>query len=225
LNPEKIEVIPNGVDTENFNPKKCNHLETKWGISHPVILYVGRFFETKGIHYLLEAFAIVTKEMPTAKLVLVGSGPLQDEVDRFKNQFEGRVFSIGLVKHQEMPHIYAGCDVFVMPSIEERFGNSIIEAMAAGKPSIGTCVGGIKHTIVHGETGFHVQPRNSEQIAYYILKILRDANLARRLSKNARNRAVTVFSHEILINRIVASYLAAIDENVAKSNPQEFEKL
>jgi glycosyltransferase involved in cell wall biosynthesis len=218
VNTEKMEVIPNGVDIENFNPNKTNYLETKWGISHPVILYVGRFFETKGIHYLLEAFTIIAKEIPTVKLVLVGSGPLQNEVDRFKKRFEGRIFSIGLVKYQEMPNIYTGCDVFVMPSIEERFGNSVIEAMAAGKPSIGTYTGGIKYTIVHGETGFHVQTRNSEQLAYYILKILRDQNLARRLSKNARNRAVEVFGNEILIKRIEESYLSAIQKVCTKNN-------
>ncbi len=206
--PSKIEVIPNAVDTEKFKPNGQNYLAEKLGISHPVVLFVGRFIELKGIRYLMEAFSTVLKEVPEAKLVLVGNGPQKSEIRDFQNRFRNNVFLVDSINHDEMPKVYAGCDALVAPSLEERFGNSVIEAMAAGKPVIGTYVGGMKETIVHGVTGFHVPPRNSKLIAKYLIELLRDEHLIRRLGRNARLKATTKYSNTEIIKKIESIYLS-----------------
>lgn len=206
VNREKIEVIPNGVDTEKFAPSKSNWLEKNWGITQRVVLFVGRFIEPKGIIYLLEAFMNVIEKVPDAKLVFVGAGPQRSEIARFQNKCKDHIFCIDLVNHTEMPHIYAGCDVLVNPCFEERFGNTVLEAMASGKPVIGAFVYGMKDIIVNGVTGFHVQPKNTEQISDSLLKILTDDALRKRLGGNARRRAVEKYSHKVLVRRVEKLY-------------------
>jgi len=207
---DKIEVIPNSVDTEIFAPGKKNQLDEVWGISPPVVLFVGRFIEQKGIRYLLQGFKNIIKELPDVKLVLIGGGPEVKELRRFQSECKNHIFCIDFVAHELMPYIYAGCDVVVLPSLEERFGNVVLEAMASGKPVIGTFIGGMKDTIVHGKTGYHVQPKNSKEIANSLLTILSDETLKNKLGENARRRAVENYSHKVLIKRIEKLYLEAM---------------
>jgi glycosyltransferase involved in cell wall biosynthesis len=206
---ERIEVIPNAIDTEEFTPDKANLLEENWGISPPVVLFVGRLIEQKGIRYLLEAFLKVIKELPDVKLVLVGGGPEEKRLIKVQNKCSN-IYRIDFVDNKLMPYVYSGCDVVVLPSLEERFGNVVLEAMASGKPVIGSFVGGMKDTIVHGTTGYHVQPMNSEQISYFLLKILSDENLRKKLGQNARRFAVQNYSPRIVADRIEKLYMDAI---------------
>jgi glycosyltransferase involved in cell wall biosynthesis len=85
--------------------------------------------------------------------------------------------------------------------------------MASGKPVIGTKVGGLKETIVDGETGFLIQPRNSKQLSFYILKILSDEDLRKNLGKNSRKRIEENYSNNVLMVRILKIYLDAIAHN------------
>lgn len=203
----KIGIIPNGVDTRFFSPSRKNLLETKWGISPPVILFVGRLVKDKGIGYLLRAFSEVVEEIPNAKLVIVGKGP-QEEVLRQLKESLGlpHVFFIGAIETKLMPNIYAGCDVLVLPSVHEPFGNVVVEAMAVGKPVIGSYVGGIKDTIVHGVTGYHVQPKNCKQLSRFIIRLLEDASLRKKLGKNARKIVLSTYNIELLLQKIEKIY-------------------
>jgi len=202
-NENKIEIIPNAVDTKFFSPKRENLLETKWGISPPVVLFVGRLVEDKGVKYLLRAFSEVAERIPYAKLVIIGKGPREKELRQLQESFGlKQVFFLGTVETKFMPNIYAGCDVLVLPSIREPFGNVVIEAMAAGKPVIGSCVGGMKDTIVHGVTGYHVRPRSSRQISMYLTRLLKGESLRKRLGKNARVRALKCYDQKLLTQRV-----------------------
>jgi glycosyltransferase involved in cell wall biosynthesis len=207
----KIEIIPNGVDTQLFSPNRKNSLETEWGISRPVILFVGRLVEDKGIRYLLHAFSEVVEEVPDARLVIVGKGPQEKELVKLQESLGlTEVFFLGPVEAKHMPNFYAGCDVLVLPSIREPFGNVVIEAMAAGRPVIGSHVGGMKDTIVHGVTGYHVQPRSSRQISKYLTRLLKDDSLRRRLGENARERALKRYDQKRLTQRIEQIYLRSL---------------
>jgi glycosyltransferase involved in cell wall biosynthesis len=206
---EKIEVIPNAIDTVEFAPDKMNLLKENWGISPPVVLFVGRLIEKKGIRYLLEAFLNVIEELPDVKLVLVGGGPEEKRLLEAQRKC-ANIYHIDFVDNKLMPNIYSGSDVVVMPSLEERFGNVVLEAMASGKPVIGSFVGGMKDTIVHGKTGYHVQPMDSERISHSILKILTDQNLRKRLGQNAREFVVQNYSTQIVADRIEKLYDDAV---------------
>jgi glycosyltransferase involved in cell wall biosynthesis len=204
----EIEIIPNGVDTQLFSPDCENLLGTKWEISPPVVLFVGRLVEDKGVKYLLRAFSEVVEEIPDAKLVIVGKGPQEKELRKLQESLGlTQVFFLGKVETKFMPNIYAGCDVFVLPSVREPFGNVVVEAMAAGKPVIGSYVGGMKDTIVHEVTGYHVQPRSSQQISKFLTRLLEDQSLRKRLGENARTRALKNYDQELLIKRIEQIYL------------------
>ena len=211
---KKITIIPNGIDTERFNSNNKNYLKEKFGISQQVVLFVGRFIEWKGIQYLLEAFTDVIKKVPDAKLVMVGTGPQLKEINKFREKYVGSVFLLNFINHEEMPYIYTGCDVFVLPSLFEIFGNVVLEAMASGKPVIGSDVGGMKEIIVHGKTGFRVQPKNSKQLSEYIIKVLTDESLKNRLGINARLRATETYSTEVVCNKIEEIYFKAISKLV-----------
>jgi glycosyltransferase involved in cell wall biosynthesis len=203
----KIEIIPNAVDISLFSSCCKNLLETKWGISRPVILFVGRLVKDKGVEHLLQAFSEVVEEIPEAKLVIVGKGPQEKALKKLQESLElTHVFFLGPVETKFMPNIYAGCDVLVLPSSHEPFGNVVIEAMAAGKPVIGSYVGGIKNTIVHGETGYHVQPGNSKQLSTYIIRLLEDASLRKSLGENARKMAFSNYNIELLLEKTEKIY-------------------
>ena len=203
----KIEVIPNGVDTQFFSPNRKNLLETKWGISSPVILFVGRLVEDKGVKYLLQAFSEVVKEIPDARLVIVGKGPQEKELRKLQKSLRlTHVFFLGTVATKFMPNIYNGSDVLVLPSIREPFGNVVIEAMATGRPVIGSYVGGMKDTIVHGVTGFHVQPRNSKQLSRSIIGLLEDESLRKRLGENARKMVLNDYKVDLLLQKLEDIY-------------------
>lgn len=212
-NEDKISVIPNAIDTRLFSPNRRNLLETKWRISRPVILFVGRLVEDKGIKYLLLAFSEVVKAIPDAKLVIVGKGPQEQELRQLQESLGlAHVFFIGAVETKLMPNIYAGCDVLVLPSIHEPFGNVVVEAMATGRPVIGSYVGGMKDTIVHEVTGYHVQPRSSQQISKYLTDLLEDEYLRKRLGENARIRVLKHYDQELLIEKVERIYQLTIKD-------------
>lgn len=208
----KIEIVPNGVDTRFFSPNRQSLLEAKWGISRPVILFVGRLVEDKGVEYLLQAFSEVAEEIPDAKLVIVGKGHQENELRKLQERLKlAQVFFLGTVETKFLPNIYAGCDVLVLPSVHEPFGNVVIEAMAAEKPVIGSYVGGMKDTIVHGVTGYHVQPRNSKQLSRYLIRLLEDASLRKRLGENARKMVLSKYNMELLLQKIENIYQGCVD--------------
>ena len=210
----KIEIIPHAVDTTLFSPNCKNLLEARWGISSPVVLFVGRLVEDKGVKYLLHAFSEVFKEIPDVKFVIVGKGFQEKELRKLKDSLGlTQVFFLGVVETKLMPNIYAGCDVLVLPSIREPFGNVVIEAMAVGKPVVGSYVGGMKDTIVHGTTGYHVQPRSGQQISKYLIRLLKDESLRKRLGENARIRALKHYDQGLLIQKVEKIYQLAIEKN------------
>ena len=207
---KKIEIIPTPIDTNEYVPNKQNFLQDKWNLTSPIILFVGRFTEIKGIKYLLRAFPTVLKAVPEAKLVMVGGGPLETEVKAFQKKFPNSLFWLPFVDNNMMPNIYSGSDVVILPSFFEPFGNVTVEAMACGKPVVGSCIGGMLDTIVHGETGLHIQPGDSNQIANSLIRILTDDTLRKELGQNARKKALQDFSYDVIIKKIEKLYYNSI---------------
>ncbi|SCA87423.1 sugar transferase, glycosyl transferase family 4 [Bacillus glycinifermentans] len=97
----------------------------------------------------------------------------------------------GYVKGEELTSIYASSDLFVFPSPTETFGNAALEALACGTPVVGADSGGLKDFIQHGKNGFLAEPKNPEAFAAYILKILSNDGLKKRMGEEARSYALT----------------------------------
>lgn len=203
-----IEVIPCGTNVETFHQMSRSKARTQLGFSadEQIVLYVGRFDPRKGIETLVRAFAqLQAQSEPDAPLRLVivgGSEPGQldgEEHDRIEQMVhnlglgEHTVFA-GRVGHDRLPLYYTAADVCVIPSHYEPFGLVAIEAMACGTPVVASDVGGLKFTVVPGETGLLVPPQNEAAFADAIDRILTDDLWARKLRRQASARVQQNFS-------------------------------
>jgi glycosyltransferase involved in cell wall biosynthesis len=190
-------VVPLGIDLERFDVEPRPH-------DGVVIGNVARLAEQKGLRTLVEAAPLVLRERPDARFVLVGDGELRAELERLADglPFEFR----GL--RDDVPEQLAGFDVFAFPTLFEGLCLAVIEAQAAGVPVVATPVGGIKETVVDGETGLLVSPRDPAGLAAAILRLLGDRALAARVSVEARRRVRERFSIEHMVGETLALYAA-----------------
>ena len=175
------DIISMGVDAELFNPQKAEPgLRKRFGITGPFLLFVGRLTEKKGTKYLIEAMPVILKKFPEAKLVIVGSGELKQQLIHLTASagLEKQIIFTGAIPNKELPAYFATADIFIGPSITaaggdtEGFGLTFVEAGMAGCFVVGTDVGGIGDIVEHGKTGFLVKEKNPEQLAATILMIL-----------------------------------------------------
>ena len=175
-----ISIIPNGVDVGKFKPEGEHNPKT--------IITSSRLVKKNGIGDLVDAIAVVKKEVPDIKLLIVGSGEQAKEL-KTKSSFlglENNIEFIGEVLNDLLPKYLAKASIFVRPSLSEGLGIAFLEAMAAGLPIVATPVGGIPDFLKDGETGLFCKVNNPEDIAEKINTILSDDNLRDRLITNGR---------------------------------------
>lgn len=169
----KTEVIPMGVDTKQFNPNKYDEsIKKKYGITGKFILFVGRLAPEKGVKYLIDAMLLVFRKLPDTKLLIIGSGSLEQEL---KNQvkkldIESNVIFLGSIKYENLPPYYATADIFVSTSIKEGFGLTLVEALMSGCSVIGTNVGGIRDIISKSNL---IKQRNKSALSNKIIEELK----------------------------------------------------
>ena len=201
----KIEIIPMGVDISRFNPQKASNLRNTYGAEY-LILSVGRLVDKKGIKYLIMAMKDVIKEFPNAKLIIGGSGPEKDNLKKLSESLnlKENVFFVGYLKNSDLPKYYASSDIFVLPSIKTKGGDTeglgvvLLEAMACGTPVIGSDIGGITDIIKDGENGFLTKPEYPNDIANEVIKLLADVSLRKRFLYNGLKNVQERFSWEIV---------------------------
>jgi glycosyltransferase involved in cell wall biosynthesis len=195
---DRVVVIPNGVDTSKFNPSvKGDRIREKYRLQEKsVVLFVGAltpWHKYKGLDYLLRATAIAKKRDGSLALLVVGSGSLLPYYRKLAKELriENVVIFAGFVGDDELPEYYAACDFFVLPSTDasEGFGIVLLEAMASGKPVIGSRVGGMVDVIRVGENGLFVSPNDVESLASKIIELARSEEERIRLGKKGREIA------------------------------------
>lgn len=134
----------------------------------------------------LQAFALVEKKVPSARLIVAGNGSQANDLRKLAVRLELRnIDFIGAVDPERMPEVYHRADIFVNASVVDCMPLSILEAFACGLPVVTTRSGGIPCIVRHNENGLLVEPGDHEQLAQSILSVLRDQDLARRLIKGA----------------------------------------
>jgi glycosyltransferase involved in cell wall biosynthesis len=210
VNPDKIQVIPYAIDTEKFKTKTgIEAFKARYHCQNArIILSVGRLNYQKGFQYLIQAMPAVLKQVPNAKLVIVGEGEqlaLLRQLSGSLGVSESVIFT-GALSQDEIPSAYSAADVFVLPSLFESFGISLIEAQAAGKPVICTRVGGAPEALVEGKTGFLVEPRNVRQLEASIINVLSDSDLARKMGEKGKKYVEARFSIPNNVKSIVDAY-------------------
>jgi glycosyltransferase involved in cell wall biosynthesis len=171
---------------------------------------VSRLIEQKGIHYGLRGFARIAADFPRAHLLIIGDGAL-------RGALEAEVAQLGIAPQThflgwraDAPDLMQGIDVFLMPSLWEGFGLTLLEAMNAALPIIGSRVGAIPEVVVDGETGYLVGPRDSDAIAAALATLLADAPLRHHCGLLGQDRLETNFSSDKTVDNTLAVYARLI---------------
>ena len=198
----RSEVISMGVDLNQFNPhRRSEDLRNRLG-GDPLLLFVGRIAEKKGLPFLLRAMPRILSCFAKARLVIIGSGPDERLVDREieRQKLHDSVTRIGRVGQGDLPPYMASPSLFIMPSVVAESGDTeglpvvLMEALASGVPVVASDVGGVADLIRHGETGLLVEQRNSEDLAEKCIRMLQDETLRRTTVENARTLIENDFS-------------------------------
>lgn len=184
---DRIELVPRGIDLARFTPDRStpDAFAALAPGDGPTLLYVGRLSREKGLDRLLAAFTGVIREVPDARLVLVGDGPLRAELERTRPP---RCVLAGQVTGDALAALYASADLFVFLSETETFGNVVVEAQASGLPVV-VARGATSELIVHGQTGFAVDPADPREVHRAIVRLLRDGELRHRMRRDAARHA------------------------------------
>ncbi|MGH7456446.1 MAG: glycosyltransferase, partial [bacterium] len=207
---ERIRVVANGVDLSRFDLSR-NGIDYKARLGLPpealVFGAVGRLVPVKAYPLLLKAGKLVFRGIPQAHLVIVGDGPLRNELLQLARDYNmlDRVHFLGARK--DVQEILRALDVYVLCSESEGMSNTILEAMASGRPVVATAVGGNPELVIDGETGLLVRPDHPHRLATAIMKLLREPECRRRLGRCGRQRVEKQFSLDGMVRNYAKVYL------------------
>jgi phosphatidylinositol alpha 1,6-mannosyltransferase len=207
LGVKDVEVWGRTIDTRAFSPDRhdpllrvINGWEKKF-----VLLHVGRLAAEKGVHRILEAFAIARKLLPagTLQLVIAGGGP---EEKALRESASPDVTFLGVLdRERQLPQLYASVDAFVLTSVTETLGLVVLEAMASGLPVIATPAGGVGEHLRHRENGLAYPPGDVREMAHAIVRLVMNPELREDLARGARKTAEGL-NWEAELDRLDASY-------------------
>jgi glycosyltransferase involved in cell wall biosynthesis len=183
---ERITVIPNGIDLQDFDRGALATSRSTPSGRERVIGIVGRLDMQKGFAYLIRALQTLHPSFPELRLLVVGEGPDRAKIEKLVAE-QGLSSVVTIAGQQvDMPAVYAGMDIFVLPSLNEGLPMTLLEAMAASKPVIATRVGAVPTVIADGETGVLIEPADSAALTRAIIELLNNPERCRLLAQNAR---------------------------------------
>jgi starch synthase (maltosyl-transferring) len=204
LDSRRLTVIPNGIDPKPFD-KASPVLRSKLGIPEEahLALFIGRLAVQKGLPDLLNAAEWVIPQCSDWHLVLVGQGPYQAwllEESRRRPQLRGKIHCIGA--RDDVPRLLRAADVLVLSSLWEGMPNVVLEAMAASRPVVATCVEGTEELVIPTKTGWLVPPGDPVALGSALLHAALNPELCQRFGQEGRARVEREFS----LDRIVEAY-------------------
>ena len=206
-----IHIIPMGVDLDRFSPAHYDHsLRQQFHADGPLLLFVGRLTEKKGLAYLLRAMPRVLDRHPATKLMVIGYGEERSALEQLASElglFERAVIFLGGMTSAELPRYYATADIFVGPSIiaqsgdREGFGLVFVEALGSGCPVITTDLPAMTDIVTHEKTGLIVPQKDSAALADAIIRLLDDPDLLARMKSSCRNEVLAKFHWDVISKR------------------------
>ena len=215
---DRVVVIPNGVDTERFNPKTDgSRIRSRHNLEESkVILFVGalsRWHRYKGLDVLIEAFMEIQRQLDEARLLIVGEGDIKAEYQALCSTMKKKVIFAGNVDDDELPNYYAASDLLVLPSIDrsEGFGLTLLEANATGKPVVASRVGGIPSVVTHGVNGLLVPPRDEKTLAETIVDLMKDEDKLLEMGLNGR-RIAEAYNWKEIAKKTQELYKEALED-------------
>jgi len=229
VDPQKVHVIYNGIDTEEYCPKDGSAALARHGIdpNKPIAIFVGRITRQKGVVHLLRAARLFEPEI---QLVLCAGAPdtreLEAEVEELvsdlKSSRSGVFWLRNMLPRPEVIELLSASTVFLCPSIYEPFGIVNVEAMGCGTAVVASAVGGPVEIVVEGETGYLVRYAGDEQgnpllpeqfaedFAKRVNQVAMDPQAARRMGEAGRERAVSTFSWKRVAAQTVNLYRSLV---------------
>jgi len=210
-------VIPNAVDHRRFHPDvDGSEIRNRLGLppSQPVVLLVCRIVPHKGVEHFIEA----ARYVPDATFLVVGEGSSLGAMRRLAASLgvRERVRFLGRVSQEDLPKVYAACDVFVLPSVSrlEAFGIAALEAMSSGKPVVVTDIPGVREVIQDGREGLLADPVNPQDLAEKIRRLLADAALREEMGRSGREKVLSSFGIERITDQILRVYESVVGRAV-----------
>jgi glycosyltransferase involved in cell wall biosynthesis len=193
----RAHVVPLGIDLTRFRNGRP-------ALAGRIVGNVARLAEQKGQRDLIAAAPHVLERHPDVRFVVAGDGELREELERLARPLGDRFTFLG--PRDDVPDLLASFEVFAFPSRYEGLCLAVIEAQAAGVPVVATPVGGIRETVLDGETGWLVPARDVEALAERISWCLDNADEARSAAAEARRRVLERFSVERMVAETLALY-------------------
>ena len=215
VKPDKICVVPNGIDLKQWEGKdKDEALIKKFDLyGKKVVLSVGWLVKRKNHETVIKALNIVKARLPNVRYIIAGEGPYEGELKKAvkKEQLEDHVVFLGDYPQDRLNILYNTCDLFVMPNTQvgssvEGFGIVFLEANACGKPVIAGRSGGAVDAVADGETGFLVDPNDEKLLADKIIKLLEDDGLAKNMGQKGLKRVADKFTWDSVVSHMIVIF-------------------
>ena len=196
IDPDKVMLVPNGVDTEVFSPRPADAaLATSLGLDGCFVVgFIGSLRRLEGLDLLIDAFKTVHQREPRARLLIVGEGPERAKLAQLAADagLSDVVTLTGLVAHDQILRYYSILDVLAYPRIDARINQTVtplkpLEAMALGKVCLASDVGGLRELIEDGVTGLLHKPGDVNGLAEKILQLASDRDLRERLARDGQS--------------------------------------
>jgi L-malate glycosyltransferase len=222
--PDRVVTVYEGIDLHRVQaePFANIHAELWLPKQAPIVGAVAALTQEKGHKYLVDAAALVVREVPDARFVIFGEGELRPALER-------QIKDLHLDKHFVLPGFRADIlsfiksfDVFVMSSLFEGLGTSLLDAMALSKATVASDTGGIPEVVSHGETGLLVPPRDTRALASAIATLLKDPERRERMGRAGLERVTRLFSADQMVERTLGVYLNLKSRNCNPESERSF---
>ena len=204
----RVFVVHEGIDLGHVEAAPAANLHAELWLPHhaPIVGNVAALVPHKGQRHLIEAASLVLKRMPDTRFVIAGEGELRESLERQikEHRLEKHVFLVGF--RPDVLSVHKAFDIFVMSSVTEGLGTSLLDAMACGKPIVATTAGGMPEVVRNGETGLLVPPRDHEAMAAAIVTLLTDESMRRAMGAAGQARVQEHFSAERMVQDTLAVY-------------------
>ena len=217
---ERTTVVHEGIDLTQVDdaPTLDLHREFCQPVGAPIVGNVAALAPHKGQQYLIESIALVLREVPDARFLIVGAGDLKDTLARqiHRLRLDNHVILTGF--RTDVLSILKGLDLFVMSSVTEGLCTSVLDAMAAGKAVVATRAGGIPESVIDDHTGLLVPVRDATGLAHAIVTLLKDEARRRAFGIAGRHRAQEVFNADRMVDETAGVYAVQVDTTRARDN-------
>ncbi len=206
----KITVVYNGIDLGHFDANflQKNITKSMFGINERtlIIAQIGTFHHRKGHFYSFQAIQQLKKIYPNFRFLVIGEGELKGYLIKLCTslRIEDKVIFLGY--RRDIPQILNTIDILIQPSLEEGFGITLLEAMAARKVVIANNIGGIPEVIDNGVSGFLVAPKDTDSLTAKIEEILSNFDKYKNIRENARNKVEKEFTIQKMVDGYQSIY-------------------